>query len=222
MTDTNRTPAHQWTVKQAMMLAVLCMAAGIAGGWVIRAWQTPVATDPAKPANAAATAGMGAIPSSQTPSPAQLKGMADAKAAPLLDQLKANPKNADLLVSLGNLYYDAQQYPVAVDYYGRVLHARPSDVAVRTDMGTAYWYMGDADRAIAEFDKALTYAPNNANTLFNRGLVRWKSKTDSPGALADWEKLLKANPSYEGKDKVEQMMAEARQQATAKPETKAR
>lgn len=222
MVDTNRTAAHQWTVKQAMMLAVLSLAAGIAGGWVIRAWQTPVANGAAKPANAAATAGMGAMASPQTPSAAQLKAMADAKAAPLLDQLKASPKNADVLVGLGNLYYDAQQYPAAVDYYGRVLQARPSDVAVRTDMGTAFWFMGDAGRAIAEFDTALGYAPNNANTLFNRGLVRWKGKADSSGALEDWEKLLKANPNYEGRDKVEQMMAEARQQATAKPETRAR
>ena len=85
--------------------------------------------------------------------------MADAQAAPLLDKLKADPKNPDLLAGIGNIYYDAQQYPIAVDYYARALKARPSDAAVRTDMGTAYWYMGNADSAIAEFNKALTYAP---------------------------------------------------------------
>jgi tetratricopeptide (TPR) repeat protein len=77
-------------------------------------------------------------------------------------------------------------------------------------MGTAYWYMGNADLAIAEFDKALTYAPDSPNTLFNRGLVRWKGKKDGPGAIADWNQLLAANPNYEGKEQIVKMMAEVR------------
>jgi len=86
-------------------------------------------------------------------------------------------------------------------------------VSVRTDMGTAYWLMGDADRAIAEFKLALSYAPTNPNTLFNLGLVELQGKKDAASALDDWQKLLATNPSYEGRDKVEQMMAEAKKQA---------
>ena len=122
-----------------------------------------------------------------------------------------------MLAGIGNIYYDAQQYPIAVGYYARALKARPSDAAVRTDMATAYWYMGNADSAIAEFNKALTYAPNNPNTLFNLGLVKWKGKNGpGAGAIADWEKLLAANPNYKERDKVEQMMAEVKKQASAK------
>jgi cytochrome c-type biogenesis protein CcmH/NrfG len=73
--------------------------------------------------------------------------------------------------------------------------------------------MGNADAAIAEFNKALTYAPTNPNTLFNLGLVKWQGKKDAAGAIADWEKLLAANPHYEGRDKVEQMMTEVKQHA---------
>ena len=153
----------------------------------------------------------------QAASPAQLKEMADASAAPLLERLKADPQSADILAGIGNVYYDAQQYPTAVDYYGRALKARPSDAAVRTDMATAYWYMGDANTALAEFDKALSYAPTNANTLFNRGLVRWKGKGDSAGALADWEKLLVANPNYQEKDKVKEMIADVKNHGAGKP-----
>ena len=67
-------------------------------------------------------------------------------------------------------------------------------------MATAYWYMGNADTAIAEFNKALTYAPTNPNTLFNLGLVKWQGKHDSAGAIAAWKKLLAANPAYESRD----------------------
>jgi len=141
--------------------------------------------------------------------------MADAQAGPLLQKLNADSSNPDLLVAIGNIYYDAQQYSVAVDYYGRALKAKPADAAVRTDLGTAYWFMGNADAAISEFNKALTYAPDNPNTLFNRGLVRWKGKSDLAGAVADWEKLLATDPNYDGKDKVKEMMAEVKKQQSS-------
>jgi Tfp pilus assembly protein PilF len=219
MTDTNRTPIKQWTVKRAIVLAAVCLTVGIAGGWSVRGWQSPGESGSAKADNVSTAAGI--APSSQTPSPAQLHAMADAQAAPQLAKLKSDPNNPDLLTSIGNVYYDAQQYPAAVDYYGRALKSKPADAAVRTDMGTAYWYMGNADSAIAQFNTALTYAPTNPNTLFNRGLVRLQGKKDSAGAIVDFEKLLAANPNYEGKDKVEQMMAEAKRQSAATPVEKA-
>jgi tetratricopeptide (TPR) repeat protein len=134
-----------------------------------------------------------------------------------LEKLKSDPTNAGLLTNIGNLYYDAQEYPIAVDYYGRALKAEPSDANVRTDMGTAYWYMGHADEAIAQFNQALSYQPENSNTLFNRGLVKWQGKRDGAGAIADWKKLLATSPNYEAKDKVDQMLAEVEKQAAAHP-----
>jgi cytochrome c-type biogenesis protein CcmH/NrfG len=217
MTDANQTPTRGWTRKQAIGLAVVCLTVGIAGGWSIRAAKSPAGTGPAQPAGIVARAATVAAPAPQPPSPARLKEMADAETAPLLDKLKSSPRNPELLTSIGNVYYDAQQYPIAIDYYGRVLKATPSDAAVRTDMATAYWYMGNADAAIAEFKKALTYAPNNPNTLFNLGLVKWRAKKDGAGALADWQKLLAANPKYEDKGKVEQMMTEVKKSGDVKP-----
>jgi tetratricopeptide (TPR) repeat protein len=213
MTHNNRTLVAQWTRNRAVILAAVCLTAGIAGGWGIRGKQTPAVTG-----SALAVAGTGQV--SQNPTPDQLREMADVKAAPMLDKLKSNPNNPDLAAGIGNVYYDAQLYPIAVDYYGRALKARPSDAAVRTDMATAYWYMGNADQAIAEFNNALHYAPNNPNTLFNLGVVMLRGKMDAAGAIADWEKLLAANPNYGEKDKVNQMINEARNQPV-KPDTKA-
>jgi len=221
MMHTNKTPAQPWTTGQAIILAVICLIVGIAGGWAIRAWQSPAVAGSAQTATDSAPAGKGDSTVAQTPSPAQLKQMADAQAAPLIDKLKSDPNNPESLTNIGNVYYDAQQYPVAVDYYGRALKAKPSDASVRTDLATADWYMGNADEAIAEFDKALTYAPNNPNTLFNRGLVKWQGKKDGAGAVADWEKLLATDPNYEAKDKVKQMIADVKKQEAVQPGTKA-
>lgn len=210
-----------WTGVQAYTLAVVCLLLGMAGGWLIRGSQTPAApTAETASASAPAPSAMGGGMNAQ-PTPEQLKKMADTQAAPLIEKLKSDPNNPELLAGIGNFYYDAQQYPTAIDYYGRALKTKPADAAVRTDMATAYWYMGNADSAIAEFNKALTYEPNKPNTLFNLGLVKWQGKMDINGAVAEWEKLLKTNPNYEGKDKVEQMIAEAKKHADVKPGTKA-
>ena len=215
MTNTSQTSMKQWTSGQGNVLAAACLLVGIAGGWFLRGPLSSLVT--ASVAATAAPAKIEANSTPQAPSPARLKEMADAQAAPMLDKLKSDPNNPDLLTSIGNFYYDAQQYPIAVDYYARALKAEPSDASVRTDMATAYWYMGNADAAIAEFNKALVFAPNNPNTLFNLGLVRWKGKNDVAGAIDDWQKLLAANPDYEGKDKVKQMMTEAKTQTAVKP-----
>ncbi len=218
LNNTILTPDKQWTRKGAMALMAGCLLLGVAGGWLARTWQSRVVAGSTKVAAVATPAQTNPGSVSQMPNAARLKEMADAQAASLLGRLKSDPNNPDLLTSIGNLYYDAQQYSMAIDFYGRVLKVKPSDVAVRTDMATAYWYMGDADTAITEFNKALTYEPNSPNALFNRGLVKWKGKMDIAGAEADWKKLLKENPNYDGRDKVEQMMAEANKQAGLKPE----
>jgi cytochrome c-type biogenesis protein CcmH/NrfG len=211
-----------WTAVQAYTLAVVCLLLGMAGGWLIRGSESPMAP-PVEAASASAPAppNMGGGMNAQ-PTPEQMKKMADTQAAPLIEKLKSDPNNPELLSSIGNSYYDAQQYQTAIDYYGQALKAKPADASVRTDMATAYWYMGNADSAIEEFNKALKYEPNKPNTLFNLGLVKWQGKMDINGAVADWEKLLATNPNYEGKDKVEQMIAEAKKHAGVKPGTPAK
>jgi tetratricopeptide (TPR) repeat protein len=216
MINTNN-PRKQWTVLRALILMSVCLMAGVAGGWAVRGARLPAQPDNAKTPAAPTIAVAIATPVTQAPSPDQLKSVADNQAAPMIAKLEADPKNLELLTTIGNLYYDAQQYPVAVDYYKRELQIKPSDTAVRTDMATAFWYMGNADAAIAEFNKALTYAPTNPNTLFNLGLVKWQGKHDSAGAIADWKKLLAANPNYAGKDKVEQMLSDVEKQTAAGP-----
>ncbi len=156
------------------------------------------------------------------PTPDQMKKMADTQAAPLLERLKSDPDNADLLASIGNIYYDVQRYPAAIDYYQRALKTKPSDAGVRTDMATAYWYLGNADVAIDELNRALTYEPTKPNTLFNLGIVKWQGKMDIQGAVAAWQKLLQTNPNYEAKDKVEQMIAQAKKHSGVKPGTPAK
>ena len=219
MTELKTSTSKSWSPLQAITLAFFSLLLGICGGWLIRrsvAASVPPAVPVASAPEASVAAGEpvpsepavpGSMPATST---AQgLKLAADNQAAPLLAELKSNPANPELLAKLGNLYYDAEQYPTAIEYYEQSLKAKPSDPSVRTDLGTAYWYKGDPDTAIAQFDKALSIAPTKPDTLFNLGIVKWQGKKDAPGAIAAWQKLLEANPNYANKAKVQQLIAQA-------------
>ena len=216
------TTIEQWTSVQAYVLAVICLLVGIAGGWFIRGSQSPAAAAPETMSASAPAMGNTNAAAASTPTPAEMQKMAETQAGPLIEKLKADPNNAGLLENIGNVYYDAQQYPTAIDYYQRALKIEPANTGVRTDMATAYWYNGNADTAIAEFQKSLSYEPNKANTLFNLGIVEWQGKMDIDKATATWQKLLDTNPNYEGKDKVLELMAQVKKHSGVKPGTPAK
>jgi cytochrome c-type biogenesis protein CcmH/NrfG len=220
MTGTNRAMSReQWTGVQAYTLAVICLLVGIAGGWLFRGSQSP--EPPAEGVPATVPSGIGAGMNSE-PTPEQMKAVGNAQATPLLEKLQSDPNNAELLARIGNVYYDMQQYPIAINYYQQSLKLQPANTDVRTDMATAYWYTGDADTAIVEFKKSLSYEPNKPNTLFNLGIVEWQGKMDINGAVATWQKLLDANPNYQGKDKVIDLIAQAKKHSEVKPRTPAK
>ena len=153
----------------------------------------------------------------QPPSPEQMKHMAEKQAEPLLAQLKDKPNDPQLLYNVGNIYYDTQNYAEAISYYEKSLAQDPKATDVRTDMATAYFYSGDPDKALAEFDVVLKQNPNHANALFNQGMVRWKGKMDVAGAVASWKKLLQVNPNYDRRAEVETFIAQAEKHANLKP-----
>jgi tetratricopeptide (TPR) repeat protein len=214
MTETKQ---GQWTSTQAYMLSVICLLVGVAVGYLVRG---------SAPENTASAANVGALSSqsasmgsatSQPPSPEQLRHMADVQAQPLIAQLQSEPKKSAVLYQIGNLYYDAQQYPEAVKYYEDSLKIDPKATDVRTDMATAYHLMGQPDRAIQEYDAVLKVDREHANALFNEGMVKWQDKMDMDGAIASWKRLLEAHPDYPQRDRVQQLIAQVRQHQSIKP-----
>jgi cytochrome c-type biogenesis protein CcmH/NrfG len=201
-------------------MAVICLIIGAAVGYLVRGSQSTGAPQPASAAavqqapNDAMHAGM---PANQMPTPEQMRAMADKQAAPLLVKLQSNPRDTETLAQVGNMYYDAQQFPIAVDYYAKALAIDPKNVSVRTDMGTAYLYMNDVDRAIQEFQTALSDNPKHGQAMFNLGMAQWRGKGDIQSAVATWEKLLKTVPDFPERANVEQMIAQAKKHKNMKP-----
>jgi cytochrome c-type biogenesis protein CcmH/NrfG len=195
-----------WTGTQAYVLAAACLLLGVALGYLFRG------SAPPRTPVAAATA-PGQQVAAQPQASAEAQAALEQASAPLLEAVNDNPNDYDSLVKLGNLFYDAQQFPNSIQYYERALRIHPENPDVRTDMGTAYWYAGDTDKAVAAMETSLRYRPGHPQTLFNLGWVRWQGKADPKGAIEAWEQLLKANPDYPQRQQVEQDIAKAKEHA---------
>jgi tetratricopeptide (TPR) repeat protein len=85
--------------------------------------------------------------------------------------VQRSPNDYDLLVKLGNAYYDAEDAKNAVDVYERALKLKGGDANVLTDLGVSYRNLGDPDKALATFDRALAADPKHAPALFNAAIV---------------------------------------------------
>ena len=193
-------------------MSVICLLIGVVVGYLVRG-SAPVA-----PASAPQQAVAPVAPAGDTQQPSldDMKRMADKQAQPLLEKLKIDPKNADLLNQVGNIYRMTHQFQLAASYYQKSLDANPSNVGPRTDLASCLYYLGDVDGAIAQLEKSLTYDPRHAGTLLNLGLIRWKGKGDTDGAVAAWNQLLKSNPGFKDKDIVEKLIAEAKAHGSKK------
>jgi cytochrome c-type biogenesis protein CcmH/NrfG len=192
--------AQNWSSTQAYLLAAFCLLLGVALGYLFRGSASSMPQSAGTPQ------------STGTPN-AQAQAALQQSVGPLLEAVSRNPSDFDSLVRLGDLYYDGKQFPNAIQYYERALVIHPENPDVRTDLGTAYWYTGNADKALAEMETSLKYKPGHPQTLFNLGWVKWQGKADAKGAVAAWQKLLKTNPDYPQKQQVEQYIAKAKEHA---------
>ncbi len=196
-------PAPGWTPAQVGFLAAVCLVLGLVGGYFLPA---------GKAANSARPTAVASVPNAPHPMPTmeQMKALADAKAAPLLEKLKTTPNDAGLLAQVGAIYNSMHQFKEAAGYYDKSLKLDPKNVPIRTELASSLYYGGDVDGALAQLEQALKYDPKDTNSLFNIGVIRWKGKKDAAGAIAAWQELLKVHPDLDRRPIVEKMIAEAR------------
>jgi cytochrome c-type biogenesis protein CcmH/NrfG len=208
-------PASGLRISRVYQICAAALLVGFAIGYlVIGVRRAPL---PAQSAAAATAAKLGMLPSGHpVPTMEQMKAMADVKAAPLLEKLRTDPKNAKLPAQVAALYISTHQFKDAANYYNKSLQVDPKNVTTRTDLASSLYYQGDADGAVSELQKALKYSPNDVNALFNLGMIKFKGEDDAPGAIAAWQQLLKTHPDLDRKAAVEQMIAEAKQKFAAK------
>jgi predicted Zn-dependent protease len=204
-----------WQDKQVYAMAAICLLIGLAIGYLFRGSRSP-ASPAISGASQSSPGGMAGHVGGGMPTLEQMRRMAEKKAAPLLDQLKSDPNNSDLLVQVGNIYRATHQFREAGEYYDKALKVDPKNVAVRTEFASALYYNGDVDQAIEQLNQLLRDNPKDANSLFNLGVMKWQGKQDAAGALAAWQELLKSNPQLaaDRKANVQKLIEAAKRHGT--------
>lgn len=195
--------------KQVYLMAAIFLVAGLAIGFVWRGQQPPVAPKQVAAASATTVPPGHAMGTNHVPNLGELKQMADTQAAPLLEKLKNDPKNSALLLQVAAIYHTTHRFKEAAAYYQQAVDIDPESVAARTKLAISLYRGGDADGALVQLNKALTYDPKDANALFNVGMIKLEGKKDGKGAVAAWQRLLKSNPqlSADRKAQVQALMA---------------
>ncbi len=160
---------------------------GLIIGWVLGTQNATGAARVVTPVAQAAPATAGA-PAAQ---PAALD---PARVQALQTVAEKDPKNIESRVQLGNLFFDAEQYPQSITWYEQASALNPGDTNVSTDLGVAYYYTNQPDRALAQFDKSLATDPKHIKTLLNVGIVRAFGKNDLAGAAKAWEEVVAISP----------------------------
>jgi cytochrome c-type biogenesis protein CcmH/NrfG len=218
---TDATTASTWQVKQVFGMAIICLAVGLAIGYLFRGSQSTAPppqhvtnTPNGAPGSAAPSAPAGAMGGGHMPSLEEMKSMADKKAAPLLEKLKSDPNNTDLLSQVGLIYKSTHQFKEAISYYEKAVQIDPKNVPTRTELASCLYYTGDVDGAIEQLQTSLQHDPKDINSLFNLGMMKWQGKQDSKGALAAWQLLLKSNPQIDAAHKatVQKLIADVQMQ----------
>ncbi len=125
---------------------------GVIVGWILGSQQAarPTATAAAPPPAAATAPAEG-----RPPAPP----LDEARLKTLVAAVGSEPANPAPRVELGNLYFDAERYTDAVQWYEDALRLNPKDANVSTDLGVAYYYTNEPDKAIGQFEQSLEDRP---------------------------------------------------------------
>lgn len=158
---------------------------GLIIGWVLGSQQ-------------AARGGPIAAPVAQS-APAQQQAAAPApidpaRVAALQDAAAKSPKDLQPRVQLGNIFFDGEQYPQAITWYEQAIALNANDANVSTDLGVAYYYTNQPDKALAQFARSLSMDPKHVKTLLNIGIVRAFGKQDLAGAAKAWQQVVELAP----------------------------
>lgn len=180
---------------ESLAMGIAGVLFGLLAGWIIG---SQYAAGPAARAQAAASQAAPAPASATSQAPA--RALDEARVKTLTAQAQANPNDVEARAELGNLYFDAERYPEAIQWYEQAVALDPSNVNVSTDLGVSYYYSNQPDRALVQFDRSLAVDAGHTKTLLNMGIVRAFGKQDLKGAEAAWEKVIALSPdSAEGK-----------------------
>jgi tetratricopeptide (TPR) repeat protein len=115
-----------------------------------------------------------------------------------------NPGQAAL--AMANWYYDAQQWPQAIEKYRFALTHGLDSPDVRTDYGNSLRFAGQPQKALEQYNLAQKQDPRHEQSLFNQGGLWEFALGNNAKAVAAWHAYLKRFPQGESADQAREFI----------------
>jgi len=86
-------------------------------------------------------------------------------------RLAMNPNDFATLSTLGDMYFESQQYIDAFNTYDKAIAVNPNCADCFNDRGLSLYYLGDVTSALESFDKAIAIDPAYKHAWLSKGYV---------------------------------------------------
>jgi tetratricopeptide (TPR) repeat protein len=130
--------------------------------------------------------------------------------ADLTKAVARDPENPELLMDLGNLYYDREDWDKAITMYEKARRKAPKNANLLSDLGSAHRNRGEFDLAVAYFQKARESDSNHWQSLLNRVLVEAFDRKDGKEAQRAFDDLKQRFPEIPQFDKIQAQISSLR------------
>jgi tetratricopeptide (TPR) repeat protein len=136
-------------------------------------------------------------------------GSAD-RVTELRQALERDPENPGLWTTLGNIYYDREEWDRAIEAYDKARRKAPSDPNLLSDLGAAHRNRGDFKQALGFFEKARAADPDHWQSLLNLVLCETFDVRDASAAERHLRELKRRYPDLPNLDRIEQEIGNLR------------
>ena len=154
-------------------------------------------------------AGGGGRPSAAATASASGAAQADGLAE-LSRAVDRDPENPQLLASLGNRYYDREDWSRAVAAYEKARRKAPKDPNLLSDLGAAHRNQGEFDLAGAFFQKARENDPDHWQALLNWLIVEAYDHKDAAAAQRLFDEVKRRYPEIPQMDRIQEQISSIR------------
>lgn len=145
-------------------------------------------------------AGGGGRPGGAAAGPAGAQGD---RIAEMTRALERDPENPEILMDLGNAYYDREDWDRAIETYEKARRKAPKNPNLLSDLGAAHRNRGEFELAVAFFQKAREANPEHWQSLLNWLLVEAYDRRDARAAQRLFDEVKQRYPEIPQLDKIQ-------------------
>ena len=128
----------------------------------------------------------------------------------LKQALDRDPENPEILMDIGNAYYDREDWDDAIKSYEKARRKAPKNPNLLSDLGAAHRNRGEFDLAVAFFQKARQADPDHWQSLLNWLLVEAYDRRDPRAAQPLYDELKRRYPDIPQIERIQEQITSLR------------